>query len=32
MAACCVPIENFLTTQKVKGTDEMNGCCCCLDL
>ena len=32
MAACCVPIENFLTTNKVKGTDEMNGCCCCLDL
>ena len=32
MAACCVPIENFLTTQKVKGTDEMKGCCCCLDL
>ena len=28
----CVPIEAMLTTAKVKGTAEMSGCCCCLDL
>ena len=28
----CAPLENWLTTSKVKGTGEINGCCCCMDL
>jgi hypothetical protein len=28
----CAPLEGWLTTTKVKGTEEINGCCCCMDL
>jgi hypothetical protein len=32
MAAACVPIEAFLTNDKVKSDAPMAGCCCCMDL
>ena len=28
----CAPLEGWLTTSKVKGTGEINGCCCCMTL
>lgn len=31
-AALCAPIESCFTTAKVAGTDEVHGCCCCMDL
>ena len=30
--ALCVPLEEKLTTAKVRGTEPIAGCCCCLDL
>ena len=28
----CAPLEAWLTTDKVKGEGDINGCCCCMDL